>query len=930
VVSPAPRPSLGQSFTSESFIKTFLYLGAFFVIASALIFAAMIALVSTSLRLLVLAVVGLSFGGAALKIKKDMPQPSFIFWLIFAALSWISASTLADLLNLSGQPLSLFWLLAYFLLTLFFLFSVWLYRSRFYSLAAYLTLGLGALSFASFWPQPDTLIYPALGLVSLIALALTQLLKAWRGRAFSLPLFWLAQAGQAVLMFSSLIVSWVFLSEPTALHVWWPLLGLWALSTIFYLLSDWLSPLALFPFLQTGSLLLWPLLALKQFDAACVPLAWGHWGWGLALAAAGEAAARLPWQFTRRSARFWPLAALPLLLTGSTWPSFCNHPSLTVGLLALSTLAAGLMHLSRPRWWVWAAFLVFFQAGYLKAFTIPAWPLKNIAFISQQTLLLILLSLPDLLTRGPLPARLNWRWIQRLFVVLAAFVTLNAALVDFNQSLQSAPAFAVLGLVALGYALRLRRPWLTLATGSGLWLALAAALSDWSFEQVFPLLTAFLFAWALFGYALLRRWPRWSAPQRFGSLGWAAILSAFAAFAIQSTPAPLTYSLSAAALAWLFVLESFARTPALELVAYPMLALALWQALRGITPAHGQWLAQAMLMLGVETVFARLSRFPRPWRLLPLVVGGGLTALAVLINFSIPGNLSAWQASLALMVFFAALLALRRSPLLGYLGLAALAASVFFGLRLAGQTNWLTAQMSLAALFCLGGWAAFRAGVSARWSQVPLFSGLALSAAAALASPLEASGAFKALPLAVGATLWALEAFRRRNVWLGFPANGLYLLAYFTLLWELNVQQPQFFSVGAALLGLLMHYLLLRAGSSRGAFFTGLVSQLILQGVTYGQMLANNLYIYFFALFFQSLVVLFYGLLLRSRSLTFMPIVFIVLGVLTVVFGSLQDVTEILLLICCTGIVFILLGMSALRMREKFASLRSRLDDWRA
>ena len=32
-----------------------------------------------------------------------------------------------------------------------------------------------------------------------------------------------------------------------------------------------------------------------------------------------------------------------------------------------------------------------------------------------------------------------------------------------------------------------------------------------------------------------------------------------------------------------------------------------------------------------------------------------------------------------------------------------------------------------------------------------------------------------------------IEAFDRRNVWLGFPANALYLMAYFILLLELNV-----------------------------------------------------------------------------------------------------------------------------------------------
>ena len=109
------------------------------------------------------------------------------------------------------------------------------------------------------------------------------------------------------------------------------------------------------------------------------------------------------------------------------------------------------------------------------------------------------------------------------------------------------------------------------------------------------------------------------------------------------------------------------------------------------------------------------------------------------------------------------------------------------------------------------------------------------------------------------------------------------------ILFELKVDQPQFYSVGAALLGMLMHYLLMRAGSNTGAFITGMVSQLVLLSTTYIQMVGNNSLGYFSALFFQSLVVLAYGLVIRSRSLVFTPIAFVVLGVFTVVSRDIMN-----------------------------------------
>ena len=71
-----------QTLLNESSIKIYLYLGAFFVIASALILAAVV----EAARLPILAAATLGFGGAAFVIRKRLPQPSFALFIVFSFL----------------------------------------------------------------------------------------------------------------------------------------------------------------------------------------------------------------------------------------------------------------------------------------------------------------------------------------------------------------------------------------------------------------------------------------------------------------------------------------------------------------------------------------------------------------------------------------------------------------------------------------------------------------------------------------------------------------------------------------------------------------------------------------------------------------------------------------------------------------------------
>ena len=91
--------------------------------------------------------------------------------------------------------------------------------------------------------------------------------------------------------------------------------------------------------------------------------------------------------------------------------------------------------------------------------------------------------------------------------------------------------------------------------------------------------------------------------------------------------------------------------------------------------------------------------------------------------------------------------------------------------------------------------------------------------------------------------------------------------------------------------------------------------------------------IYFIVLFFQAIAVLVYGVIIRSRSLTFMPIFFLVVGVMSVIYivvYKLLDVITSILMIGCTGLLLLGLGIAAVMMRERISKFSEQLSDWKA
>ena len=337
--------------------------------------------------------------------------------------------------------------------------------------------------------------------------------------------------------------------------------------------------------------------------------------------------------------------------------------------------------------------------------------------------------------------------------------------------------------------------------------------------------------------------------------------------------------------------------------------------------------AVGLILAALELAFRRGLGFERPWNHLPAGLGLllGWISAAFLLTSSVPApERAAFLAVLAAAGLAYALI--DRRPVVGYTFTAWLALAVVALTAAPPLPRWLFPLIAAACAYYAAGFAFKRARRWLAWGQMLTFSGLALAVLTALSAPFENSGLAAAVPVAAAATLVALEAWQRRSVWLGFPANALYLAAYFMILTTLKVTEYQYYTVGAAALGLLMHYLLVRAGSRRGAFITGVVSQLVLLSTSYLQMFATARLSFFFLLFFQALAVLLYGVVIRSRSLVFTSILFTVLGVVTVVLYMLKGISTVLLL-GCTGLLLLALGITAVLARERLIQVGGRLTE---
>jgi len=513
--------------------------------------------------------------------------------------------------------------------------------------------------------------------------------------------------------------------------------------------------------------------------------------------------------------------------------------------------------------------------------------------------------------------------------ILGGMIALMATLFYSDQTARTAAiGFGIFSAYFLLYALIQKNANYGYVPAGYLPLTIFLALDVIHSESWLPILTGLALLYFIIGL-LIRKLEKWSIMIRNSALILGTILS-FAALYTASHGGGW-YALL---IGLLFAAEMYLRRDGRFEAGLPVMFnigayLILTQF--NINELTYHLLAYSLVWLLTDLLAHLTFTNPRPFKWIVRGLGILITAanFPLLFVSGIPTDSSTATIGYGTYaLLFLTISLLYRQPTLLYAFTATLPLFVAFLFRGFGVEKWIHPLIVVSVLYYAVGYFMRSTKRGAGWDLSLLYSGLGLGIIVSLAAP-TVGGLDAAIPVSIAATLWAVEAFAKKNAWLAFPANGLYLLSYFIILFELDVNEPQFFSIGAALLGLIQHYLLVRAESKSGTFIMGMVSQFVLLGSTYIEMVGKNDLSYFVALFLQSLVVLIYGIVIRSRSLTFFPIGFVVLGVMTVIYSALKGPATIVI-IGCTGILLLGLGILAVMMRERITLLSEKLSDWKA
>lgn len=926
--SEEPRPTLLQTLLSEAGIKIYLYLGAFFVIASAAIIGAAI----PELRLPILIIGTLIFGGLSIAIKKRLPQPGFALFIVFSFLLPITANaieeTLLQAFNLTTAFSAGYWVFVYFVMAVIWGGSTWLYESRLFSITAFISLTLGFMRIGDIFDAKAELYTLMTALAAITGLAGARLLKKWKDSNFALPLFLTAQLLQGIILISSISIFSANILDAANPPLWHlASFATWAFALGFYILSDFLFPFPFFPWFAAGALIPMPWFITAAFNIESLGSAIILFNWGVILSIASEISHR-PGASTRSESR--RKYSLPLLL--ASMPTFALAIvagftyNTTLGMIAAFGIAlvyTGL-HLLRRRWWLWTLALLSFIISYFAFFNLEIIQKLDV-FIGYPVLgISILFLLPDLFLKKDLAANPAWRVPPRIYGVIFTLYTSIIVLTQ-SEANNAAICFGVYTLFFTAYAFAQRKAIFGYLPAAYLPLTIIFTLDYFNMDAWLPALTALAVFYFAFGIAI-RSQAAWSLMLRNSALALGSILSLTALITLKETGGWYTLVVGL-----LFIAEMYLRRSGwFELGAPILFTIGASLILRDLNFERTTYhlLAYSLVWILADLLAHLTFTHPRPLKMIVRIIGGlfAITSYGFLITEGDSPFAAAGFGIYTLLFLTVSLL--YRQPNLFYAFTLTLPLFVTFLFRSFDFTKWIHPVIFIAMTYYAFGFMLRLFKRASGWDSTLLFSGLGLGVIVSTISPVL-GGLDAAIPVAIAATLWAVEAFAKKNAWLAFPANGLYLLAYFILLLELNVNEPQFFSIGAALLGLIQHYLLVRAGSKSGAFIMGMISQFVLLGTTYIEMANKNELIYFFVLFFQSLAVLAYGLVIRSRSLTFFPIGFVVLGVMTVIYSALQGVGAIFV-IGCTGIILLILGVFAVLLRERIAKLSEKISYWKA
>ncbi len=479
-----PRPSLMQTLLSELSIKVYLYLGAFFVIASALILAAVV----EATRLPILVAATSAFGGGAFIIRKRLPQPSFALFIVFSFLLPIDANVLEETIHFHEPALSTYWTFVFLLMALIWSFSIWFYASRFFSLVAFVAMTFTFHRAAQIF-QTETELQILFGMfASLAGLTGISLLKKWREDKFALPVFLLAQLQAIGLLLVSLTLAVIHVFDSDIASGWWLVIALtWIAASSFFAAGDILFPFFLFPWMAVAALLPLPWFFLNALHSLQPVYSIGFWIWGTIFALLSEVTFRLE----KIQKYGWALLAgsAPLFLTSIIVAFDWDKPLLTFTLIAGTALVYAALHVLRPRWYVWSAALLGALSAYFVFFTLPMIDGLNISFVYQILGASILLTIPELFARTPLTLQNPSRLPTLALGLLVSVMCIASAFIDMDHSGQATVVFLTFAILFTLHAFHFNRTWIGYFAISAEVLAILFALQYFERDLWLPALT---------------------------------------------------------------------------------------------------------------------------------------------------------------------------------------------------------------------------------------------------------------------------------------------------------------------------------------------------------------------------------------------------------------------------------------------------------
>ena len=713
-----PRPTLIQTLLSETSIKVALYLGAFFVIASALILAAL----SEQARLPILLAVTVLFAAGAFALKKRLPQPSFALFIVFSCLLPIIANVLSDTLHLSGTTADIYWTIVFMAMALVWAFSVWFYMAWFFSLVSFVSLGLAFLRFCFILHASTDVNIFSIELAALTGLAGVRLLKGWQGNKFALPLFILLQILQPVVLLFSLGSLLTNYFDTTLVSTAWIVnTSTWLAAFVFYILSDQLFEFIPFPWAGVGTLLPAAWIFLQTFHPSPLIIVIGQLAWGTMMAGVSEFA------FHQAGSKFrryhWPLLAgsLALFITGTLFA--IDDVKYTLAALTVTALVYAVLMIVRPRMYVWTAALLAGLGAYFTFFNLPS--LISLSVPTEYKLLIasLFLLVPELFFKSSLSVKESWRWPAFTLGAILTFINYLLILFGMTSAANAAIGLGLYALLVTAHALHFRIPALGYLASASAALSLNVMLDAIHLDIWLPLLTGLAVIYYLAGVFLKKRAAAWSDMLRISGLALGAILAALAF--IYSGRADGWYIL---AIAGMFAAEMFIRPAGwLEPAPLGLFSLAMFMILRDLQVNDPSYylLTFSLIWLGGDAILKQTFHIRRmQWTTRVL---GGIFAAAnfVILCATQPASNVTVACFAVYTVFFAAYALFYRQPRLGYAATASLAFLLYFILNILHLDAWLPVLTGLAVIYYMAGYLIKTRALS--WAVIFRFSGLALA-----------------------------------------------------------------------------------------------------------------------------------------------------------------------------------------------------------